>query len=204
MKDKALIGASLIARMAASLSCILPIVFALAGAGIVGASALFAAWRPYLLGITFLLLGLGFYFAYRKPKHACEPGSVCEKPATNRTRRIGLWIATTVVLIVAAFPYYSESVAKLLLTSNVSETTAAARRLDRASFAVEGMDCTACAAAIEKKLRDLDGVSSAVVSYEQKRARVEFDVNKVTIVQLEQAIQDAGYRAHPIQRGEHT
>ncbi len=128
MKDKAFIGASLIAGIAASLCCILPIVFALAGAGIVGASTFFAAWRPYLLGTTFLLLGLGFYFAYRKPKHACEPGSACEKPAINKRGRIGLWISTAVVLIVAAFPYYSEPVAKLLLSSKAPETTAAAPR----------------------------------------------------------------------------
>ena len=203
MKDKAFIGASLIAGIAASLCCILPIVFALAGAGIVGASAFFAAWRPYLLGITFLLLGLGFYFAYRKPKHACEPGSVCEKPATKRTGRIWLWITTAVVLIVAAFPYYSEPVANLLLSTKASETRADTPRVNQASFAVEGMDCTACATAIEKKLKDLDGVQSAIVSYEQKRATVEFDASKVTIGRLEQAIRDAGYRAHPIQ-GEHT
>lgn len=204
MKDKALIGASLIAGVAASLCCILPIVFALAGAGIVGASAFFAAWRPYLLGITFLLLGLGFYFAYRKPKHACEPGSACEKPATNKTGRIGLWITTAVVLIVAAFPYYSEPLANLLLPTEASETRATTPRVDQASFAVEGMDCTACATAIEKKLKDLDGVQSAIVSYEQKRATVKFDASKVTITQLEQAIRDAGYHAHPIQIGEQT
>jgi len=108
------------------------------------------------------------------------------------------------VLIVAAFPYYSEPVAKLLLTSKVSETTATAPRLDRASFAVEGMDCAACAAVIEKKLKNLDGVQSAIVSYEQKRATVGFDSGKVTIAQLEQAIEDAGYRARPIQGGEGT
>ena len=117
---------------------------------------------------------------------------------------MGLWIASAVVLIVAAFPHYSEPVAKLLLSSKVSETTAVAPRLDRASFAVEGMDCTGCATAIEKKLRNLDGVQTAIVSYEQKRATVEFDVNKVTIAQLEQAIRDAGYRAGPIQGGERT
>src|SRR5881396_2398695 len=131
MKDKAFIGASLIAGIAASLCCILPIVFVLAGAGIVGASAFFAAWRPYLLGITFLLLGLGFYFAYRRAKNACEPGSACERPATNRTGRIGLWIATVVVLIIAAFPYYSEPVANLLLRTKVSETPAPLPHLER-------------------------------------------------------------------------
>ena len=203
MKDKAFIGASLIAGIAASLCCILPIVFALAGAGIVGASAFFAAWRPYLLGVTLLFLGLGFYFAYRRPKHACEPGSVCEKPATNRTGRIWLWITTAVVLIVAAFPYYSEPVANLLLSTKASETRANTPRVNQASFTVDGMDCTAFATAIENKLRSLDGVRSAAVSYEQKRATVEFDVDKITITQLEQAIGDAGYRAHPIQ-GEHT
>jgi len=198
MKDKALVGASLIAGVAASLCCILPLVFALAGTGIVGASAFFAAWRPYLLGITFLLLGLGFYFAYRKPKNVCEPGSVCEKPATNKKGRIGLWIATMVVLVVAAFPYYSEPVANLLLNTKVRETTVPVPNLERASFAVDGMDCTACATAIENKLKTVDGVRSAVVSYDQKRATVEFDVSKVTIAQLEQAIRDAGYRAHSI------
>ncbi len=203
MKDKAFIGASLIAGIAASLCCILPIVFALAGAGIVGASAFFAAWRPYLLGVTLLFLGLGFYFAYRRPKHACEPGSVCEKPATNRTGRIWLRITTAVVLIVAAFPYYSEPVANLLLSTKASETRANTPRVNQASFTVDGMDCTAFATAIENKLRSLDGVRSAAVSYEQKRATVEFDVDKITITQLEQAIRDAGYRAHPIQ-GEHT
>jgi copper chaperone CopZ len=204
MKNRAFIGASLIAGIAASLCCILPIVFALAGAGIVGAAAFLAAWRPYLLGITFLLLGLGFYFSYRKPKHTCEPGSACENPATNRRGRIGLWIATVGVLIVAAFPFYSEPVAKLLLTSKGWETAAAAPRLDRASFAVEGMDCSACATVIEKKLKNLDGVRSAIVSNEEKRATVEFDAGKVTIAQLEQAIEDAGYRARPIQGGEGT
>jgi copper chaperone CopZ len=179
-------------------------VFALTGAGIAGASVFFATWRPYLLGITFLLLGLGFCFAYRKPKSACDPGTVCEKPETNRAGRIGLWVATAVVLIVAAFPYYSEPVAKVLLSSKASGATTAARRVDRASFAVEDMDCTACATAIQNKLKGLDGVQSAIVSYEQKWATVEFDVNKVTIAQLEQAIQDAGYRAYPIQRGERT
>ena len=204
MKDKAFLGASLIAGIAASMCCILPIVFALTGAGIVGASAFFATWRPFLLGATFLLLGFGFYFAYRKPKHACEPGSACEKPGIGKTGRVGLWVLTAVVLILAAFPYYSEPVARLLLANKPLVTAPAAPRLERASFAVDGMGCTACATVIEKKLKDLAGVQSAIVSYEQKRATIEFDARKVTIAQLEQAIQDAGYRAHPIQRGEHT
>jgi len=63
----------------ASFCCILPIVFALTGFSILGASALFDAWRPYLLGLTFGLLGFGFYFAYRPTNEQCAPGSACAK-----------------------------------------------------------------------------------------------------------------------------
>ncbi len=64
MKERAFLGASVVAAVVASFCCILPIVFAVAGVSILGASAAFAAWRPYLLIGTFALLGLGFYFAY--------------------------------------------------------------------------------------------------------------------------------------------
>jgi mercuric ion transport protein len=114
VKEKAFVGASVIAAIAASLCCILPIVFVLVGAGIAGAAAFFATWRPILLVITFLLLALGFHFAYRK--HACESGTACEHPTVARAGRIWLWIATAFVILFAAFPYYSGAVANLLLS----------------------------------------------------------------------------------------
>ncbi len=194
MKDTAFIGASIVAALAASLCCILPIVFAIAGAGIIGASAFFAAWRPYLLGVTALLLAAGFYFAYRKPKHACEPGSACEVPSVNKKGRIGLWIATAFVIVFAAFPYYSGPVAQFVLGS-ASAKSSEAPQLAQVTFAVQGMDCTACAAAIESRLRSTPGVKTAHVSYEQKRADVEFDQNRVSVEQLQKAIAEAGYRA---------
>src|SRR6266536_2319863 len=81
---------SVLAAIIASFCCILPIVFALTGFSILGASALFDAWRPYLLGLTFGLLGLGFYFAYRRRREQCAPGSSCAMPATNRSGRLML------------------------------------------------------------------------------------------------------------------
>lgn len=194
MKDNAFIGASVVAALAASLCCILPIVFAIAGIGIIGASAFFAAWRPYLLGVMALLLAAGFYFAYRKPKRACEPGSACEVPSVNKKGRIGLWIATVLVVVVAAFPYYSGPVAEFLLGS-ASAKSSEVPQLERVTFSVQGMDCSACAAAIESRLKSTPGVKAAHVSYEQKRADVEFDQTKVSVEQLQKAIAEAGYRA---------
>ncbi len=118
MKDRAFIGASLAAAVAASLCCILPIVFVLLGVGVAGAAGFFATWRPLLLGITFVLLGLGFYFAYRKPREVCEPGSACKQPTVNRAGRLWLWIATVFVILFVAFPYYSVPVANFLLSKH--------------------------------------------------------------------------------------
>jgi len=189
MKDKAFLGASLLAALAASLCCILPIIFAVVGAGIVGASAFFAAWRPYLLGVTAVLLAVGFYFAYRKPKEACEPGSACAVPSVNRKGRIGLWIATAFVILFAAFPYYSGPVANFVLgTGSPSKASAAGPQLTRVTLAVEGMDCPACATAIENRLSGLAGVKKARVSYEEKRAEVEFDQSVVSIQALEKGL----------------
>lgn len=192
MKDKAFIGASLVAGIAASLCCILPIVFALAGAGIMGASAFFETWRPLLLGITFTFLGLGFYFAYRKRQYSCAPGSACEHPKLNRTGRLWLWIAMMFVLLFAAFPYYSGPVASFLLSNHgtpeqpsVSEPA----KFIQVSLVIDGMTRPACAKSVEGELKKLRGVRNASVSYEQSRAEIEFDSNRVTMQQLEKATQ---------------
>ena len=115
---------SIFAAIVASFCCILPIVFALTGFSILGASALFDAWRPYLLGLTFGLLGLGFYTAYRPRKEECAPGSACALPATKRSGRLILWLATAVVILFAVFPYYSGAVAELVLSGGSSAATA--------------------------------------------------------------------------------
>jgi mercuric ion transport protein len=108
---------SVFAAIIASFCCILPIIFALTGFSILGASAMFNAWRPYLLGLTFGLLGLGFYFAYQPKREQCAPGSACAMPVTNRSGRLMLWVATAAVVFFAAFPYYSGAVAEWLLSN---------------------------------------------------------------------------------------
>jgi MerT mercuric transport protein len=108
---------SVFAAIIASFCCILPIVFALTGFSILGASALFDAWRPYLLGLTFGLLGLGFCVAYRPQNAQCAPGSACSMPATKRSGRLMLWLATVAVILFATFPFYSGAVAEWVLAS---------------------------------------------------------------------------------------
>jgi len=110
-----LAAGSVLAAIIASFCCILPIVFAVTGFSTLGASALFDAWQPYLLGLSFGLLGLGFYFAYRPRKEQCAPGSACAMPTTTRAGRLMLWLALAAVVLFATFPYYSGRVAEFLL-----------------------------------------------------------------------------------------
>lgn len=116
MPHRTFAAGSVVAAALASFCCILPIVFALTGVGVVGAAAMFTAWRPYLLGVTFGLLGLGFYFAYRSPKEQCAPGSACAIPASRRRARLILWLAAAMAVALAAFPYFSGSVTEWLLS----------------------------------------------------------------------------------------
>lgn len=90
------ISASVVAILSsiATMSCCLPLGFAAAlGAG--AASAFFAALRPWLLGLSILLLGLGFWQQHRA------------KQCGVRGRWIGsvlLWAAVAVLVGMILFP----------------------------------------------------------------------------------------------------
>jgi len=63
----------------------------------------------------------------------------------------------------------------------------------KAELKVSGMVCAACTAAIEKALRNLDGVAAAFVNLGTETASVEYDPEKLSLNDLEKAVRDAGY-----------
>lgn len=107
MKDKPLLLGAMVASVAASMCCILPVAVALLGVGSVAAAATFERFRTPLSLLTFAFLGLGFYFNYRPAKEKCEPGSACSVPENRKRTRVFLWIVTIIVLVFWGFPYYS-------------------------------------------------------------------------------------------------
>lgn len=118
MSHSFMMAGSAIAAIGASLCCTLPIIFALTGFSILGASAYFNTLRPYLLVVTFGLLGLAFYQAYRPlSQTACAPGAACSVPVNRRSTRIVLWLVAVLVVAMATFPYYSGPIAEFLLAS---------------------------------------------------------------------------------------
>jgi Cu+-exporting ATPase len=64
------------------------------------------------------------------------------------------------------------------------------------ALSIEGMDCSACTAAIRTALKQLDGVRDArIFSFVEKRAVVEYEPARVAPEQLVEAVNRLGYRA---------
>ncbi len=94
------------AAVAASACCMTPVLFSLLGAGALGASAIkLEPSRPWLLGLTALLLGVAFVNASRPVAvDTCLDGTIA--PQSTRTGKSRGWITATSVTLQAALPYY--------------------------------------------------------------------------------------------------
>ena len=66
----------------------------------------FEPYQPVFITIALACLGYGFYLVYRRPKAAeCAEGSYCARPSSHRNAKIGLWVATVLIIIAVGFPY---------------------------------------------------------------------------------------------------
>ncbi len=104
MQKTTLSAGSMTTAILASLCCIGPAVAAVIGAGSLGVFSAFEKYRPYLIGLTAILLGFAFYFAYRKHEVKCDDGS-CKIKGASKWNKIGVWGATFLAAIAIAFPY---------------------------------------------------------------------------------------------------
>ncbi len=66
------------------------------------------------------------------------------------------------------------------------------------SLSISGMSCAACAARIEKRLAKLNGVTRAAVNLATERATIEFDANRIQIIEMIKAVQELGYEAERV------
>lgn len=102
----------LIGAILASSCCIAPLLLltlGVSGAWVGNLTAL-APYQGYFIAATLAFLGAGFWYVYWKPKQACEVGSYCASPASDRVVKIALWSATALVGLALAInfilPYF--------------------------------------------------------------------------------------------------
>jgi Cu+-exporting ATPase len=70
----------------------------------------------------------------------------------------------------------------------------AGRPVQSLTLPVEGMTCASCVLRVEKVLQRIDGVNAASVNLASENARIEFDPSRVTVAQMQKAVDGAGYR----------
>ena len=63
------------------------------------------------------------------------------------------------------------------------------------SLKIEGMTCAACAKAVERVSKKLEGVTEANVNFATEKLNISFDDTKVSIPDIQAAIEKAGYKA---------
>lgn len=59
---------------------------------------------------------------------------------------------------------------------------------------IEGMHCTGCSTRLEKVLNNLEGVETAKVSLEEKKATIKYNEEETNIENIKEAIEDAGFK----------
>ena len=60
---------------------------------------------------------------------------------------------------------------------------------------IKGMHCEGCSTRLVKILNNQDGVGEAKVSLEKAEANIKFDESKISIEELKEVVEDAGFEA---------
>ncbi len=105
--EKFAAAGSVVSGILASACCTVPLVFAFLGISGAALAQHFEPLRPYLLVLTYALLGGAFHLAYKAQPATCGPRGACEMPRTNRFGKVMLWIAAVLVLLATTFPWYA-------------------------------------------------------------------------------------------------
>ncbi len=71
--------------------------------------------------------------------------------------------------------------------------------MDTTTLKLRGMSCASCANNIESAIRAVSGVSDSSVNFGVEQATVTYDPHQTDVAAIQQAVEDAGYAAFPLQ-----
>ncbi len=99
----------ILGALAASSCCILPLVlFSIGVSGAwIGNFTQLAPYQPYFIAATIACLGYGYWLVYRSSNIACADGESCARPAPNRLVKLGLILATVLVIAAIGFDFFA-------------------------------------------------------------------------------------------------
>lgn len=187
------IGAGVLTAIAASLCCITPVLALIAGSsGMASAFSWMEPFRPYLIGITVLVLGFAWYQKL-KPRKVEEIQCDCEedeKPSFWQSKKF-LGIVTVFAVLMMAFPYYSS----VFYPDNKKDVVIVnAADLMTLDLKVEGMTCEACDSHVAHAAQEVSGVIEASADHRTGKTEVKFDGLKTSKEAIISSINETGYK----------
>ncbi len=189
--DNKLIGAGLLTAITASLCCITLVLALIAGtSGIASTFSWIEPFRPYLIGLTILVLGFAWYQKLKPKKEIDCECETDEKPKFIQSKTF-LGIVTVFAIVMLAFPYFSgifyPSTEKQIIVIDKSD-------IKTAEFKINGMTCASCEKHVNHEVNKLNGIVNSKASYENGNAIIEFDRTKTNETEIEIAINSTGYK----------
>ncbi|WP_448519957.1 mercuric transport protein MerTP [Rhodoflexus sp.] len=191
MKSKnKLAGLGLLTAISASLCCITPILALLAGtSGLASTFSWLDPLRPYLIGLTVLVLGVAWYEKL-KPQQPMDCNCDMKEKTPFVQTKTFLGIVTVFAALMLAFPTY----AHIFISKTESRTIITKQEnIQTAEFTISGMSCSGCEEHVSHEVNKLTGIISTTVSYKTRNAIVVFDQTKTDIQGIEKAIAKTGY-----------
>jgi|GEM_PF-5660159 len=176
--------------------CWLPLLLAVAGLGGVTVAGL-SAWKPVLLPLSGLLLGVAWWAhlrQVRQRKLACDCAAEGRSgQAAQRLQTVALLGVSVMTLGIWAVPYVFGVQASAQTSSAATQGTERCWRLE-----VQGMTCSGCALQVQQALLKA-GAVRARVSYPEGIAAV-CTLDTVAENTLKQAVIQAGYKVGKVWR----
>jgi mercuric ion transport protein len=194
MAIKRFIGGGIVASVLASLCCITPLMALLAGtSGLVASFGWLDAYRPYLIGLTIVLLGYAWYQKLRQEKRmACN----CEtetNPNFMQSKSF-LTMVTAVAFLMLAFPNYAKVFYPAAQNQGTQGVVQDKAKTQTVEYKISGMTCDACTLHVANEVNKVAGILNLKVSYANGNALVAFDKSKTNTQAVQKAIQATGYK----------
>ncbi|MBU0940017.1 MAG: mercuric transport protein MerTP [Bacteroidetes bacterium] len=189
--ENKLIGVGLLTAITASLCCITPVLALIAGiSGIASTFSWIEPFRPYLIGMTILVLAFAWYQKLKPQKKMDCECETDEKPKFIQSKKF-LRIITVFAIVMLAFPYYSE----IFYPKRENQIIVVDKSdIKTTEFKIRGMTCTSCEKHINHEVNKLNGIVNSKASYENGNAIIGYDKSKTNAMEIERAINSTGYK----------
>ncbi|WP_394829391.1 heavy-metal-associated domain-containing protein [Pendulispora albinea] len=181
-------GGALLAALAASSCCWVPLVLGALGLGGAFAVAL-GTYRPYAATLAALLLAAGFAFMRETPRGAEPDACGCAPAREEKAARAMGWLWGAIVVLVAVAP------SALAPWAARRPATDAPDHLVEAVVSVRGIDCEACALPLSAALGKLGGFHDLRLDVAAQTATVRYEPAPARLEAYVAAINDLGYEA---------